>query len=243
MEEKNKQTYGINTPVKANPNVTDPKRQPTMGLGNPNINYEAINKFFENLSALPEIAQSNVTPETTNNQQLAGVASGPTMVQVETQPLPEGVPAIEPEGDYPWADAPDPKNGLNISGAQWGNIGTTALGEAGKLAAVYKGLPQTSQEATGRVLNTVASGAAIGSAVLPGVGTAIGAGAGFIGGLIGTAGKVKKAEQQAAQLADNNLLAQLQEEEQKRREQYLRNANSEQVSAYRSILARNQGYS
>lgn len=149
-----------------------------------------------------------------------------------------GVADTSPIGDYSDGDG---DGGSGIGSAA--GIAGAVVSEAPKVIAAFQGDPQSDKEATGRVLQTTASGAAIGTAIMPGWGTAIGAAAGLIGGLIGTAGKVKKAKRDN-RLEENARMAAIQSSnEEERKKLYLEKANAKTIEAQRNLFLESQGYS
>lgn len=249
--EKNKESYGIISPVNINPGIQGAKQATQAGLASMSpINYSAVDKFFETLQK--RLGDSD---KETNNIKAGIASSNPdenisaidyaksvpgVFTAVKGNDLPDNVPTIEAETDYPWGGDIDGKGGFNMNKAA--NVGLTALNEIPNLIATHQGLPKSRGEATGRVLSTGASFANIGGSVVPGIGHAIGFGAGILGGLGATAGSVKKYERKALTEANNKLRSEVEQEALDRARMYMQDQRSQNLETTRNLLAESNGY-
>lgn len=174
---------------------------------------EALAKVFSEANNINTANYSNnqvpVAPQPTNGAQYVGDTGGPSSSAQRT--------------------------GMN--GAKVANVTGAVVGEAPNIVNNFSSKPTSEKEATGKVLSMTASGASIGTAIMPGWGTLIGAGVGAIGGLIGNIGwKGKLAEQQ-----ETDYSQKLEQEEAERAQNYFLNKTAEQIKAERDLFAEAQG--
>ena len=124
-------------------------------------------------------------------------------------------------------------------GADWASGGFAGLGEATSLIQNLTTDPTSKQEATGKVLSMAGSGAKIGGAIVPGIGHAVGAAAGAIGGMLDNTGWQKRL------LAENDKEASKEhyENQNERLQSYYNGKNLKQLNAQRELLRKASGYS
>jgi len=126
------------------------------------------------------------------------------------------------------------------SGAQWGSasgIASTAISEAPGIVATFSDKPTSKKEAGGRVMSMTASGASIGTSIMPGWGTLIGAAVGAGAGLVSNIGWKKEL------LADNNesFAKQQAEREAELKQNYYLDKTTEQLKAEYDLYAEANG--